>query len=60
MNYMTYDHLNILVTLQYTVQGVLKIGSTLKIKFSTHRKVMDEPSWGLTKLVTKFEFSFKK
>ena len=40
--------------------GGIKIGLTLKIKFSTHRKVMDKPSWGLTKLVTKFEFSFKK
>ena len=41
-------------------RGGIKIGLTLKFEFSTHRKVMDKPSWGLTKLVTKFEFSFKK
>ena len=40
--------------------GGKKIGLTLKIEFSTHRKVMDEPSWVLTKLITKFKFSFKK
>ena len=40
--------------------GGIKIGLTLKIEFSTHRKVMDEPSWSLTKLITKFKFSFKK
>ena len=41
-------------------RGGIKIGLTLKIEFSTHRKVMDKPSWGLTKLITKFKFSFKK
>ena len=40
--------------------GGIKIGLTLKIEFSTHRKVMDKPLWGLAKLVTKFKFSFKK
>ena len=40
--------------------GGIKIGLTLKIEFSTHRKVMDKLFGGLTKLVTKFEFSFKK
>ena len=40
--------------------GGIKIGLTLKIEFSTHRKVMDKPSWGLTKLITKFKFLFKK
>ena len=40
--------------------GGIKIGLTLKIEFSTHRKVIDVPSWCLTKLVTKFKFSFKK
>ena len=43
-----------------TCTGGKKIGLTLKIEFSTHRKVMDKPSWGLTKLITKFKFSFKK
>ena len=41
-------------------RGGIKIGLTLKIEFSTHRKVMDKPSWGSSKLVTNFEFSFKK
>ena len=40
--------------------GGIKIGLTLKIEFSTHRKVIDKLFGGLTKLVTKFEFSFKK
>ena len=40
--------------------GGIKIGSTLKIEFSTHRKVMDEPYWCSAKLVTNFNFSFKK
>ena len=40
--------------------GGIKIGLTLKIEFSTHRKVMDKPLWGLAKLVTKLKFSFKK
>ena len=40
--------------------GGIKIGLTLKIEFSTHRKVIDKPSWCLTKLVIKFKFSFKK
>ena len=40
--------------------GGRKTGLTLEIEFSTHRKVMDKPSWGLTKLITKFKFSFKK
>ena len=38
----------------------IKIGSTLKIEFSTHRKVMDEPYWCSAKLVTNFNFLFKK
>ena len=41
-------------------RGGIKIGLTLKIEFSTHRKVMDRPFWILTKLITKFKFLFKK
>ena len=40
--------------------GGIKIGLTLKIDISTHRKVMDKPSGCLAKLITKFKFSFKK
>ena len=40
--------------------GGIKIGSTLKIEFSTHRKVMDDPYWCSAKLVTNSKFSFKK
>ena len=49
----------VLYVCMYSTGGI-KIGLTLKIEFSTHRKVMDKPLWGWTKLVTKFKFSFKK
>ena len=41
-------------------KGGKKIGSTLKIDILKHRKVMDKPSWVMTKLITKFKFCFKK
>ena len=41
-------------------KGGKKIGSTLKIDILRHRKVMDKPSWVMTKLITKFKFCFKK
>ena len=44
----------------FATTGGIKIGLTLKIEFSIHRKVMDKPLWGLAKLVTKLKFSFKK
>ena len=40
--------------------GGIKIGLTLKIDMLTHREGMDEPFWGLTKLITKIRFCFKK
>ena len=40
--------------------GGIKIGLTLKIDISTHREVMDEPSWCLATLITKIKFCFKK
>ena len=45
---------------QPTGTGGIKIGLTLKIDISTHRKVMDQPSGCLAKRITKFKFSFKK
>ena len=40
--------------------GGIKIGLTLKIDISTHREVMDEPSWCLAKLIPKIKFCFIK
>jgi len=40
--------------------GGIKIGPTLRIDISTHREVMDKPSWVMINLKTKINFLFKK